>query len=833
LSDTAQAAQNPEKAEGGFMVKVAAAIVDRRNLIFLITIILIIFSVVSRSWVEVENNLTAYLPSDSETRQALDIMDEEFTTFGSANVMVQNVTLAEAEVLERVLTEIEGVQSVNFDDTTDHYNNVSALYSITFDAPEDDDACLEALDRVKAALADYDIYVSTSLGNPTGDIIDKEVSMIFVYVAIIIVTVLLLTSSTYGEIPVLLLTFVIAMIVNQGTNFLLGKISFVSNSVTSILQLALSLDYAIIFCNRFKEEHEHLSVRDAAIVALSKAIPEIGASSLTTIGGLVAMMFMQFKLGPDMAICLIKSIAFALISVFVVMPGLLVLFGPLIDKTAHKSFIPKIDFIGKFDYLTRFIIPPIFLVLIFFAMRFSNQCPYAYGYDGLTTPKLNYVQIANNTIAENFTSSNMVALIVPGHDYETEAKVLSELEKYDEVDSTQGLANIEAMAGYTLTDGLTPRNFAELAGIDYEIAQVVYSAYAVSEEEYGRIISGLSNYEVPLIDIFTFVYEKVEEGYVTLDANTVKTLESAYTQMSNGRKQLQGENYDRMLIYLNLPQADDETYAFLDTIRSVAERYYGEGNVYVAGNSTSAYDFKKSFSTDNTVVSVLTLLIVLAVLLFTFMSVGMPLLLILVIQGSIWINFAFPYLTGNSIFFLSYLVVSSIQMGANIDYAIVIGSRYMEFKDKMNHREAIIETLNFAFPTIITSGTILATAGILIGQLTSECAICGIGQALGRGTIISIILVMFVLPQILLIGAGIIEATSFSVPKRTAGRSLAASGRTFVDGQISGTVNGQVQGIFKGYIDGDVDVHLTGGGKSGQEASGEASKTSSGKEGEA
>ena len=161
-------------------------------------------------------------------------------------------------------------------------------------------------------------------------------------------------------------------------------------------------------------------------------------------------------------------------------------------------------------------------------------------------------------------------------------------------------------------------------------------------------------------------------------------------------------------------------------------------------------------------VSVVSILIVLVVLLFTFKSAGMPVLLILVIQGSIWINFSVPAFTGTPLFFLSYLVVSSIQMGANIDYAIVIASRYMELKNQMDHRQAIIETMNFAFPTIITSGSILTVAGLLIGQMTSEAAIVGIGQSLGRGTILSIILVMFVLPQILLIGGTVVEKTSFS-----------------------------------------------------------------------
>ena len=248
-----------------------------------------------------------------------------------------------------------------------------------------------------------------------------------IYVAIVIVIVLTFTSETYGEVPVLILTFVVALVLNQGTNFLMGKISFVSNSVTSILQLALSIDYAIIFCNRFKEEHRLLDLREAVIVSLSKSIPEIGASSLTTIGGLVAMLFMQFKLGPDMALCLIKSILFALLSAFVVMPGLLMLFGPLIDRTQHRSFVPKIPFVGNFDYATRHVVPVIFALLITVGFFLSSRCPFAYGYSLLTTPIQNDNQIAEQMIEDTFTSSNMLALMVPAGDYDKEAALLAEL----------------------------------------------------------------------------------------------------------------------------------------------------------------------------------------------------------------------------------------------------------------------------------------------------------------------------------------------------------------------------------------------------------------------
>ena len=736
-------------------------------------------------------------------------MDDQFITYGTAQIMVENVSMTRAQALWESLKTVEGVLSVDYDETED-YRNVSALYSITFDYSEKDDGCLDSLEAVKQALAGEDFYVSTSLGNSSADIIAQEVSVIMVLVAVIVVAVLLLTSQTYAEVPVLLLTFVSAMILNQGTQFLMGTISFVSNSVTSILQLALSLDYAVILCNRYKEERESLPIREAVITALSKGIPEIGSSSLTTIGGLVAMLFMQFKIGPDMAICLIKAVLLALLSVFVFMPGFLMLFGPLMDKTRHKNFVPKIPFVGKMAYRTRYIIPPIFAVLLLLGYHYSSRCPYVYGYGEIETPKLNYVQIAQNKIDDNFGASNFVALVYPKTDYAVERELLAELDTYKQVDSSMGLSNVEAMDGYMLADKLTPRQFAELADLDYELAEAVYAAYAAEQEEYGQIIGGLSTYKVPLIDMMLFVCDKIDEGIVTLDDEQMDSLKDAQTQMESAKKQLQGEDFNRVLIYLNLPEGGDETYAFLDTLRGIARRYYPEGEVFLVGDSSVEQDFKTSFSTDNLVITIVSILIVLVVLLFTFQSAGMPLLLILVIQGAIWINFSIPTFTGSPLFFMSYLVVSSIQMGANIDYAIVISSRYQDLKTKMPHREAIIETMNFAFPTILTSGSILACAGTLIGMMTSEAAIVGIGQSLGRGTIISIGLVMFVLPQILLIGGELVDKTSFSMPRTNLPR-ISSSGHIRVDGLVRGEIHGYVNGIVRADINGDVELNLLSG----------------------
>ena len=168
-----------------------------------------------------------------------------------------------------------------------------------------------------------------------------------------------------------------------------------------------------------------------------------------------------------------------------------------------------------------------------------------------------------------------------------------------------------------------------------------------------------------------------------------------------------------------------------------------------------------------------------------------------------------PTITNSPLFFLSYLVVSSIQMGANIDYAIVTTSRFMEFKDKMPKKDAIIETMNMSFPTIITSGLMMAIAGILIGQMTSNAAIAGIGDSLGRGTIITIFIVMFILPQILLLGEKVIDKTAFDMPSAVS--SHQSSGRVRIDGMVRGEIHGQISGVVHAVVEGDVNISLLSG----------------------
>lgn len=801
-----------QKPKGSGMEKIATFIVDKRNLFFLLYAFALIFSIVATGWVKVENDITTYLPEDTETRQGLTVMNDNFVTYGTARVMVSNVTYETAENICSDLESIDGVTSVDFDDTTDHYKSASALFSVTFDGTTTDDISVHALHTIRDMLAGYDTYIDTEVGVDTSADLQSEMSVILVLAAIVIVLVLTLTSRSYAEVPVLIMTFGAAALLNMGTNFLCGTISFISNSVTVILQLALAIDYAIILCHRFSDEHETKDTREACIAALSKAIPEISSSSLTTISGLGALAFMHFGIGRDMATVLIKAILFSLLSVFTLMPGLLMVFSKKIDATRHKNLIPKITFLGKFDVATRFIVPPIFAVVVVVTAVLANKCPYCYSYTDLVTAKQSESQIAHQKIKNTFGVNNMVAVIVPTGDYDSERQLLKDLDSCAEVKSTQGLANIDAMDGYKLADALTPRQMSELAGLDYEVAEALYAAYAVDQNEYGKLISGLGDYKVPLFDMFMFLQREMKDGNITLDGDIQETLDDLFEQLNKAQLQLQSDKYSRLVVYLNLPEESDETMDFLDTMHALIAKYYSS-DTYIVGNSTNVKDLSSSFGEDNMLISVLSALFVVIILLFTFKSAGLPVLLIVVIQGSIWINFSVPTIQHESLYFLGYLIVNSIQMGANIDYAIVISSHYSDLKKEMRPKEAIITALNEAFPTIFTSGTILAVAGALIGVMTTNPVIAAIGTCLGRGTVISIVLVMAVLPQILLIGDTIVERTSFDVkvPVDLSRVNRTASGNMRVSGRVRGYVNGVIDAEIKGTLNGTLKASVTSG----------------------
>ena len=789
------------------MVKLARFIVYKRKAFYLIFIAAVIFCIVSIPKVQINDDITAYLPADTETRQGLTLMEEEFTTFGTGQIMISNITFDKAQAIADHIAGIQGVTEVAFDDTEDHYQNASALLTVTFAGEAGEDLPETAMAEIKAYLAGWDVYISSEVGQDWMETLASEMQVILLVAALVIVAVLLITSKSYAELIVFFIVFVVSAVLNMGTNYWFGEISFVTNSIAVVLQLALAVDYAIIFCHRYMEERELADAVEADITALSKAIIEISSSSLTTIAGLVALMLMQFRLGFDLGIVLAKGIVCSLITVFLLMPGLLMLLSHAIDRTRHRNFVPRITVWGKAVLATRFVLPVLFLAVLVGAIVLSNKCDYVFSTNSVDTSHPSTDRIAADKIADTFGSSNTIAVLVPSGDYDKEGQLLRRLEALPEVTSALGLANIPVDDQYMLTDKLTPRQFSEMTGVEIELARLLYQAYGISVQEYGAIFQEPDDYAAPLVKVFLFLSEQRDAGVVTLTEEQNQQIDELSVVLDNALAQLEGENWSRLVLSADVPEEGNETYALLDQIRAIAAEYYSD-DVVLVGNSTNARDLRDSFSGDNLKISVLTVLFVLVILLFTFKSAGLPILLVLTIQGSIWINFSFPYLTGTNLFFIAYLIVSAIQMGATIDYAIVITNRYQALKAVMpDKKAAIVETLNQSFPTVFTSGSMMTAAGFLIGGISTDPTISSIGTALGRGTLTSIILVMTVLPQLLLLGDTLIEKTAFTLNRDH--RQRMDQGLMRLDGHVRGRVSGFVDAEIRGIFRGEMDASLS------------------------
>lgn len=730
-------------------------IVDHYRLFFIVFAALLVFSAVASGWVKVENDVAAYLPADSETRQGLDIMEQEFQTYGSAKILLRDTDADTAAATAEQIRAVDGVDSCTYT-----MNDAgSALLPVSLSDLEGSDACAQTVQALRDLLDGSGAYIYSAEGYSISDQINGEVRGLLVIVAIILVTVLTFTSSTYAEVPILLITFLAAALINKGTNFIFGTISFVSNAVAILLQLAMSVDYAIIFCNRYKQAHKTLPVREAVIESLAKSITVISSSSLTTVAGLVAMTFMKFGLGRDLGIVLIKAIFISLLTVFLLMPGLLLKLGPAMDKTKHRNFVPKISGVGRLAWRTRRVVPFVFAAVLVVACIGANRVSYVYSEAPLKTHNADVNRTASQAITADFGDETVLAVVVPAGDYDQEAALLDALSAVPEVKSAVGIAGTEAAGGYRLADAVDYRTFAQLGGVDSTSAQALFALYAAENGAAQTAAQDLRGYQVPLLKLFGFLNDKIADGTVTLSDAQAAQVTALSDQLTRASAQLEGTSYHRLVLTLAAASDGDETFALLDRIHAVVHQYYPTDS-YLVGDAMSAYGSEQTFTQDNVMVSAMSILMVMLVLLFTFRSIGMPILLTLVIQGSIWINFGLTVLTGEYVLFMVYLVASAIQMGCNVDYAIVVASLYTEARAEQGPREAMISALNLAFPTIITSGTMLISAGLLIGARVSSGAVAGMGRFVGVGSLITVFLVLFVLPQLLLLGDTFVRRTA-------------------------------------------------------------------------
>ena len=754
-----------DKGKGDIMHAVAAAIVRWRLAFILLFIAAGVYCALSLGRVQINSDLTVFLAADTETRRGLTIMEDNFVTYATEDVMVANVTYDMAARMAEDIRAIDHVFSVSFDSTDAHYASSSALLSISFDAAAEDPGVERAKQQISELLSPYDTYTySMDLKNYSEQLAGEMVGVIAIAAAVIVV-ILLLTSRSYFEVVIFGIVFVFAALLNMGTNFWLGEISTITHSIAIILQLALAIDYAIIFSHRYQDECENFpTAREALIEALSKSIVEISSSSLTTISGLVALMLMQFRLGYDLGMVLAKSIVCSLLTVFLLMPGLILLFPKAIRRTAHKNLIPDITPWGRFLMRSRCCFVWLFLLLVPAAFYCARSVNYAFSDSSVTELVYSESRAAMRKIDSTFDRSTSVVLLVPHEDLRAEKEILRRIGDMPEIKSALGLANIDVDGEHVLTDLYTPREFAELLDIPQEEAMLLYQAYGVRHEEYQALFSSSrDNYQVPLVDMFVFLFDMIDHGVVALDGEQAGRVEELRGTLDFALAQLRGTEYNRMILTAAVPVEGEESRALVERIRAAAAPYYGEGEVLVVGDITSARDLGDSYMSDSLLISLLTIGFVFVILLCTFRTVVGAVILVFVIQGSIWINFSVPYLQGVSPSFVTNMIVSAIQMGATIDYAIVLMNRYQTLRRELPIREAMAQAVNHSFATVLTSGSIMTLAGLLIGLRVSDVYVSHIGLAVGRGAFCSVILVLTVLPQLLVLLDGAVEKTRFSL----------------------------------------------------------------------
>lgn len=666
------------------MKKFYMSLVNHRKTMVMIFTMVFVVCLLLGNLVKVNYDINDYLPESSPSTVSLELMQEEFDGgIPNARIMISDVTIPEALEYKEKLEAVDGVTAVTWlddvvsifvplstldtDTLETYYKDNNALFTVTIE----EDRRIEAVSSIREIIGEDNAMtgsaVSTAIST-TETVL--EVNKISIFTVLFVLVVLVMTTNSWMEPLIVLIGLGLAIVINNGTNLIFGEISFVTNSAGSILQLAVSLDYSVFLLHRFEEcRQENPDVKAAMTEALCKSTSSILSSGLTTVIGFLALVLMQFRLGPDLGLALAKGVAISLITVFVFMPSFILLTYKWLDKTRHKDLLPKFDLFGKSVQKMTIPMVCIFVILIIPAYLASNANDYYYGSSNIFG---NETQLGSDTavIESVFGKSDTYVLMVPAGDTATETELSQELNNLPQVTSII--------------------SYVDLAGA-----------------------------EIPL---------------EYLDENTLS--------------QLISKNYSRMVLSVDVPYEGEETFALVEQVRNIAQKYYSD-TYYLAGEGVSTYDLMETVTDDMVKVNFMAIAAVFIVLLLSLRSISLPIVLVLSIETAIWINLSIPYFMDTPIFYIAYLIISSIQLGATVDYAILMTDRYKENREMMNKKAAVIQTISDVTVSILTSGSVLTVVGLLLGYITTNQLLGQLGIFIGRGAILSLIIVLFVLPGLL------------------------------------------------------------------------------------
>ncbi|MGN0244618.1 MAG: RND family transporter [Lachnospiraceae bacterium] len=661
-------------------------IIEHPKLILTTFTVIFIICVFLRPMIEVDYDMNDYLPEESASTVALDVMEEEFGGgIPNARVLVKDVTIPQALEYKAQMETIDGVTSVTWlDDAVsvevpletldtatveDYYKDGNALFSVTIE----DDKRISAVDDIRALIGEDNAMTGSAVSSAIATVsTEKEIAKIVLFAVIFVFIVLFITTTSWLEPIMIMVGLGIAVIINAGTNIIFGKISFVTNAAGNILQLAVSLDYSVFLLHRFNECRKHYpDAKEAMLEALSMSTSSILSSGLTTVIGFLALCLMKFQLGSDLGRALAKGILISLITVFVFMPVLILVSHTWIDKLEHRPLLPSFQRFGKVVTKIMFPMVIVFLLILVPSNLASNSNSFYYGSSHIFGTN---TQLGRDTqmIEDIFGKSDTYVLLVPKDDKSVQ-KELS--------DALHEIPKVSSIISYVDTVGM----------------------------------------EIP-------------EEY--LDKSDYDALCS--------------EHYTRMVLSLDTEYEGEKTFALVKEIRDTAEKYY-PGEWYLAGEGVSTYDLMDTISTDMVRVNFVAIAAVFVVLLLTLRSFVLPVILVLGIETAIWVNLSFPYFMDKKVFYIAYLIISSVQLGATVDYAILLTDRYKEFRQTMQKKDSVIQTISSVTVSILTSGSVLAVVGFLLGMFSSHGILSQLGFFIGRGSLCSLVIVLFALPGLLYI----------------------------------------------------------------------------------
>lgn len=686
------------------MHKVAKAICKHRKLILIIALLLLIPSIIGMKATRINYDILVYLPEDIETIKGENILSEDFDMGGFSVVLLEDMSTKDIVKLEEKIRKIDNVEKVvsiadvlgsNIpvemlpDDIKDKaYKDNETLMLVTFKEQISSDATMNSVEELRKITDEHcKISGMTATVLDTRNLSDSEV-VIYVIIAVILCLIVLeLALDSYVAPVLLLLNIGIAILYNMGTNIFMGQISYITKAISAVLQLGVTMDFAIFLYHSYMQEKETIKDNNEAMAnAISKTFVSVLGSSLTTIAGFLALCSMNLTLGKDIGIVMAKGVLLGVISVVTVLPAMILELNNLIEKTKHKEILPKFTKVKNFVMKHYKAIVVAFLIILPVAFYGYQNTKIYYNLDKSLPTTLESV-VANTELKDKFNMTSMELLLVNKDmpDYEVN-KMVEEIEKVEGIEWTLDYSKIGSM------------------GVPKE---------ALPED---------------IVSIF------------------------------------QSDKYQMILINSKYEMATDELNAQVETINQIIKKY--DENAILAGEGPLMKDLVEISNHDFNSVNTVSIAIIFVIMIVVLKSISLPVILIAVIEFAIFINMGIPYYTNTILPFIASIVIGTIQLGATIDYAILITTKYItarkEGKDK---KKAIDGALGTSIGSIIVSGLCFFGATFGVGAYSKIEMIGSLCTLMSRGAIVSMVCVIAVLPSFLMIFDKLICKTTIGMRK--------------------------------------------------------------------